>query len=70
MEEAFCTGEAIICRYGKKYDLVSHIEKAKKTARLLLPAQIRSYLNCMSTQWIDEVLLADECTNLYYDAVF
>ena len=70
MEEAFFTGDAIICRYGKKYDLVSHIEKANKIVCLLFPAQIRFYLSCMSTQWIDEVLLAGECTNLYYDAVF
>ena len=68
IEEVFCTGEKIIYLYGKKYDLVSHIEKAKKMVRLRLLAQIRAYLSCMSTQWVDEVLLAGESTNLYKDA--
>ncbi len=65
MEEAFCTGEKTFYLYGKKYDLVSHIEKSKKIVCLLLLAHARSYFSCMSTQWIDEVLLAGECTNLY-----
>jgi hypothetical protein len=69
MEEAFGTGEKIISLYGKKHDVVLYIEKARKMVCLRLWAQVRSYLSCMSTQWVDEVRLAGESTNLYEDAV-
>lgn len=69
IEEAFRAGDKNIYLYGKSYDLVPYIEKAKKIVYPRLLSQIRNSLSFMDIDRVDEVLIAGGGAELYEDAV-
>lgn len=69
IEEAFRANEKSIYLYGKEYDLIPYVEKAKKIVYPRLLSQVRNDLSFMSTDRVDEVLLAGGGANLYEGAV-
>lgn len=69
IEEAFRNKENVIYLYGKEHDLIPYIEKAKKLVYPRLLSQIRNDLSFMSTDRVDEVLLAGGGAHLYEAAV-
>jgi plasmid segregation protein ParM len=69
IEEAFRAGEMKIYMFGKEYELVPYVEKAKKLVCPRLLSQVRNDLSYMENGRVDEILLAGGGAKFYEDAV-